>query len=220
VINCTRFQTLIFVFIRRRKEPALKVRAHRTLAAAALILLAAPPLCAQRGRKPSVTGRVRPETSRDARLEAAIKDPDGDGRPDNYDPEGGSWTNYYYNRVDLDGDGRPEVLVYLFGTYMCGSGGCDTLVFRQTEAGGYSLVADIPLTNNPVIVSERRTNGWNDLIFLVAGGGASAHYVVLRFDGKTYPDNPTTLPAAPLKGPARGKEYLVGSGEKETGFAL
>jgi hypothetical protein len=199
----------------------LQARVTRALAAAALVLLAAPPLGAQRrGAKPAVIEQVKPEAARDERLEAAIKDPNGDGRPDNHDPEGNFWTHYYHNRVDLDGDGRAEVLVYVFGPYMCGSGGCNTLVFRQTEAGAYQLVADISLTNNPVIVSERRTNGWNDLIFFVAGGGARAHYAVLRFDGRSYPNNPTSFPAVPLKGAARGKAYLVGSGEKETGFAL
>jgi hypothetical protein len=198
----------------------LQARFAKTLAAAALILLSAAPLAAQHGAKPVITGQFKPEASRDAKLEAAIKDPDGDGRPDNHDPGGNFWTHYYHNRVDLNGDGRPEVLVYLFGPYMCGSGGCNTLVFRQTEAGGYQLVADISLTNNPVVVGERRTNGWNDLIFFVAGGGVRAHYAVLRFDGKGYPNNPTSPPAAPLKSRARGKAYLVGSGEKETGFAL
>jgi hypothetical protein len=198
----------------------LQARVTKTLAAVALILLAAPPLCAQRGAKPFVTAQVRPEAERDAKLEAAIKDPNGDGRPENFDPDGNFWTHYYYNRVDLNGDARPEVLVYLFGPYMCGSGGCNTLVFRQTDAGDYQLVADISLTSNPVVVSERRTNGWNDLIFFVSGGGVRAHYAVLRFDGKGYPNNPTSVPAAPLRAAARGKAYLVGSGEKETGFEL
>ncbi len=192
----------------------------KAVAAVGLALLASPPLRAQRGPKPVVTEQVAPEPSRDEKLEAAIKDPDGNGRPDNHDPEGNFWTHYYHNRVDLNGDGRPEVLVYLFGPYMCGSGGCNTLVFRQTDAGDYQLVADISLTGNPVVVSERRTNGWNDLIFLVAGGGARAHYAVLRFDGTRYPNNPTSHPATPLRRPARGKAYLAGSGEKETGFAL
>ena len=197
-----------------------KTYVTKILAAAAVLLLVPAPLSAQRGPRPFVTEQLKPEPERDAALEAAIKDPDGDGRPDNHDPDGNLWTHYYYNRVDLNGDGRPEVLVYLFGPYMCGSGGCNTLVFRRTEAGPYQLVADIALTNNPVVVSERRTNGWNDLITLVAGGGARAHYAVLRFDGKTYPNNPTTPPAVPLRARARGKAYLVGSGEKETGFAL
>jgi hypothetical protein len=197
----------------------LKGRAAKSLSALALVLFAAPALRAQSGPRPVVTGQVKPEEARDARLEAAIRDPDGDGRPDNIDAGGTFWTNYYYNRVDLNGDGRPEVLVYLFGSYTCGSGGCNTLVFRQ-DGEGYKLVSEISLTHNPVVVSERRTNGWNDLIFLVAGGGARAHYAVLRFDGRTYPNNPTSRPAAPLKAPARGRAYLVGSGEKETGFRL
>jgi hypothetical protein len=197
----------------------LKARVTATLGAAALVLLAAAPLRAQRGPKPFVTGRVGPEAARDAKLEAAIKDPDGDGRPDNHDPEGTFWTRYYYNRVDLNGDGEPEVLVYLFGPYMCGSGGCNLLVFRR-EGDAYKLVSDISLARNPVVVSEHRTNGWNDLIFLVAGGGVRAHYAVLRFNGKSYPDNATADPVLPLGAPARGKEYLAGSGEKETGLAL
>ena len=200
-----------------------KAHATRTLVAAAALLLllpaAAAPLGTQRGPRPVVTQEVKPEPARDAKLEAAIKDPDGDGQPDNHDPEGTFWTRYYYNRVDLNGDGEPEVLVYLFGPYMCGSGGCNTLVFRR-EGGGYKLVSDIPLTRNPIVVSERKTNGWNDLIFLASGGGIRAHYVVLRFNGKSYPDNATVEPVMPLKRPERGKAYLVGSGEKETGFAL
>jgi hypothetical protein len=163
----------------------------RALAAALLTLAFAAPAGAQRGPRPLVTRQFDPETERDARLEAAIRDPDGDGRPDNYDPRGDSWTNYYYNRVDLDGDGRPEVLVYLFGSYTCGSGGCNTLVFRRAGEG-YKLVADIALTHNPVFVGERATNGWKDLVVLVAGGGINpGYYAVLRFDGRTYPDNPT-----------------------------
>lgn len=198
-----------------------KTHFTKILAAALLTLAPHAHAGAQRGPKPVVTREFRPEAARDAELEAAIRDPDGDGDPDNYDPSGASWTNYYYNRVDLDGDGRPEVLVYLFGTYMCGSGGCNTLVFRRA-GGGYKLVADIALTHNPVFVSERRTKGWNDLIVFVAGGGIRAgYYSVLRFDGRTYPDNATAEPAAtPLRSRVRARAYLVGSGERETGLAL
>ncbi|MET0626043.1 MAG: hypothetical protein ABW250_24125 [Pyrinomonadaceae bacterium] len=191
----------------------------KTLAAALLLLVAPAQASAQRGPKPVVTRQFQPESARDAELEAAIRDPDGDGEPDNYDPSGESWTNYYYNRVDLDGDGRPEVLVYLFGSYMCGSGGCNTLVFRRA-GGRYKLVADIALTRNPVFVSERRTNGWNDLVVPVAGGGIRGHYAVLRFDGRSYPDNATGDTATPLRAPVRARAYLVGGGGRETGFAL
>lgn len=201
------------------KSPVMKTLAACAVGAAALALLAAAP-AAQRDPKPLVTAEVKSEAARDARLEAAIRDPGGDGRDDYAKAGDEMWTNYYYNRVDLNGDGRPEALVYLFGSYTCGSGGCNTLVFRQTEAGDYKLVAEISLTHNPVVVSEHRTNGWNDLIFTVAGGGARAHHAVLRFDGKTYPNNPTTAPAAPLKAPARGKAYLAGSGYRDTGFPL
>lgn len=193
----------------------------RALIVVAAILLAAAPLRAQRSMKPVVTGRVVPESERDAKLEAAIKDPEGGGtNPSEASPGGTFWSRYYYNRVDLNGDGTPEVIVYLFGTYTCGTGGCDTLIFRQ-EGDGYKLVADISLTRNPIIVGEHRTNGWNDLIVLVEGGGIQpGYYAVLPFDGKTYPDNTTSKAARPLSTRARGKAYLVGEGTKETGFPL
>src|SRR5215471_4534709 len=70
-------------------------------------------------------------------------------------PEGE--IDYYYNRVDLDGDGEPEVLVYLFGPHVCGTGGCGALVFKSTR-GGYRIVGNIVLARNPIIVSEHKTH--------------------------------------------------------------
>jgi hypothetical protein len=203
------------------KEFSMRGHVARFVLLMIFVLFAVSPLRAQRSLKPLITERVRPETARDAKLEAAIKAPEGGGtNPSDAGSDDTFWSRYYYNRVDLNGDGRPEVIVYLFGTYTCGTGGCDTLIFRQTGEG-YELVADISLTRNPIIVSEHKTNGWNDLIIMVAGGGIQpGYYAVLPFDGKTYPDNTTAKTALPLKTTARGKAYLVGDGSKESGFAL
>ncbi len=82
-------------------------------------------------------------------------------------------------------------------------------------------MTNIALARNPIIVSQRKTRGWNDLIMYVVGGGIQpGYYTVLHFDGRTYPDNATVDPAAPLKTRAKGVAYLVGEASYETGIVL
>lgn len=96
--------------------------------------------------------------------------------------------SYYYNKIDLNGDTRPEVLVYIKGKYFCGTGGCTLLIFKPNK-DGYRLISSISNADSPVVVSERRTNGWNDLISCITGGGTDNVYAQLSFDGQGYPDN-------------------------------
>jgi heat shock protein HslJ len=100
------------------------------------------------------------------------------GGPDNA-------TRYVHGRVDLNGDGRAEVLVFLMGGYFCGTGGCNLMVFSE-DAGRLTLIADFVRSRPPLIVSPKRTRGWSDLFRLESGGGAPPVYVRHVFDGKTY----------------------------------
>jgi hypothetical protein len=128
---------------------------------------------------------------------------------------GGNFTNedfrrlsYYYNRVDLNGDGKLEVLVYLVGgSPSCGTGGCHTLIFK-TVGTGYDLVSEIGLTRLPIIVTERKTNGWKDLIILTVGGGARANYWLVRFNGRTYPENPGSGSEVPSNSTVTGRAVM------------
>lgn len=98
---------------------------------------------------------------------------------------------YVYARVDLNGDGKDDVLVYTLGSTFCGTGGCSLLVFTPA-ADGYALVNEFPITQNPVVVSDQKTGGWSDLIRHEAGGGASSAYVRHAFDGRHYVEKERT----------------------------
>lgn len=186
--------------------------------AAIVVVLTAPYFSAfaQQSKKPIVVRRVRPSSVRDANLEAAIVSVIYGGRA----IEESDGVRYHYNRVDLDGDKKPEVLVFVFGHVMCGSSGCGALIFR-TRGRGYELLTEIGPARNPVIVSQHKSHGWNDLVMFVAGGGIlPGYYAVLRFDGRTYPENPTVGPARPLKERVKGRAYLVGDYSPDAGMAL
>jgi hypothetical protein len=113
--------------------------------------------------------------------------------------------------VDLNGDGTREAVVYLEGRYLCGSGGCNTLVFRY-DRSSYFLVSAISITWPPIRLLEGTTNGWRDLSVWVRGGGLGGYEAVLPFDGKTYPTNPSMSPARETSGDLPGEVLISGNG--------
>ena len=114
-------------------------------------------------------------------------------------------TRYIYSLVDLDGDGKPEVIVYLIGQAWCGSGGCPTMVLARTDTS-YKIVSYTTITRLPIRVLDRKSNGWRSLAVWVRGGGIQPGYEAeLKFDGIKYPLNPSVLPAEPIKEPAPGQ---------------
>lgn len=130
---------------------------------------------------------VKSETKRDEKLEEAFskvyeleKDRDD--------------IRYYYNKIDLNGDENPETFVFLVGMPVCGSGGCSGAIF-SSEDEEYEFISKFSLVNNPIIISEEKTNGWNDIIMHVAGGGIESFYARLKHDGENYPSNPSVQPA-------------------------
>ncbi len=122
----------------------------------------------------------------DPALEAAILAASPDlGRTLGSAAGGMGRISYVHARTDLDGDGLQDVLVYLMGPDVCGTGGCTLQVFRQ-EARGYRLITSFPTSRLPVIVPEARRNRWRDLWRLQSGGGAPATWVREVFDGRGY----------------------------------
>jgi uncharacterized protein len=119
----------------------------------------------------------------------------------------GDDARYVDGAADLNGDGRPETVVYVVGPMACGSGGCPTLVFTP-DGYGYRLVSSITVTNPPIKASAATTAGWRNLIVRVSGGGAKAHDAELLSNGKSYPPNPSV--AGPrVKTAAAGGEVII-----------
>jgi hypothetical protein len=72
-------------------------------------------------------------------------------------------ARYVFNRFDLDGDRQPETLVAVLGRKPCGQEGCPVLLLR---GAGESLLPlqTIAGLRSSLVVSERRSHGWLDLI--------------------------------------------------------
>ena len=104
---------------------------------------------------------------------------------------------YRSGHVDLDGDGIDEMLVYVGGPARCGSGGCNLHVLRNS-ADGIAAIARTSVTRLPIGVLNTRRHGMRDIVVSVGGGGLPFGHRVLRFDGRTYPANPTVPPAEPI----------------------
>ena len=61
-------------------------------------------------------------------------------------------TRYFEARVDLNGDGKPEAVVYAAGPMVCGTGGCPLLVFKR-QGQRYRLVSQTSVVQTPVLLS-------------------------------------------------------------------
>jgi hypothetical protein len=159
------------------------------------------------------TQQIKAETSRDAKLEKEIRHKYGGF---------GGVIRYLYNRVDLNGDKKPEILVHLTGSRtVCGSGGCITLVF-QSAGQEYRLVSEIGVSSTPIIVTNQKTNGWNNLIFGTIGGyrhqSGTDGLWLLKFNGRSYPDGPEGGVHLPSNATITGKKYF--SSQDDAGIKL
>lgn len=108
---------------------------------------------------------------------------------------------------DLNGDGTPEAIVYLIGS-RCGSGGCSTFILTP-NGSSWRIVTNIRITRPPVYVLSDISKGWHSIGVWVQGGGIRRGYEAeLRFNGKTYPKNPSVSPARRLEGKPVGEVVI------------
>lgn len=96
-------------------------------------------------------------------------------------------TRYYYNYVDLNGDGVNEIFVQLVGPHTSGADGDTAIIFTE-ENGKLEEIDDFTLIHNPIIISNEKTNGYNDIIVQRSGADSKEEYVILKYDGDDYSD--------------------------------
>lgn len=95
-------------------------------------------------------------------------------------------TKYYYNYVDLDGDGKDEIITVVMGPYSSGSGGSTALFLTETKSGKMQLDQELTLIQTPIIISDKITNGYKEIIVMNSGGGAEPNYVSLTANNGKY----------------------------------
>src|SRR6266404_478466 len=71
-------------------------------------------------------------------------------------------TRYFAAFVDLNDDGTDEAIVSITGPRWCGSGGCSTLILAQ-EGSSYRVVTKITITQPPIRVLTKASNGWRNI---------------------------------------------------------
>lgn len=92
-------------------------------------------------------------------------------------------TRYYYNYVDLDDDGTNEIFAVIMGPYTSGTGG-NSAVWVSENAGELHVLQDFMLINEPIIISDTKTNGLHELIVPYYGDNTSRYSVINSEDGE------------------------------------
>lgn len=164
--------------------------------------------------RPVEIGRLKAKARPDTELEQFLRQQYVDNTNQN------ETIKYAYNQTNLNGDNVPETIVYVESSSLCGSGGCPTLVLKK-ENNQHKIVTEIGLTKGEMFVGETRTKGWRDLYVRVSGGGyVHGHYMLLKFDGRSYPDNPTDEPAEILPGKLKGINLFAGLANGQPNLVL
>jgi hypothetical protein len=92
--------------------------------------------------------------------------------------------SFKYSQVDLNADSKKEILVGMTGPAFCGSGGC-TLLLLDPHG---NIITEFTVVDYPVYVAKESSNGWLDLVMY---SGSKNRRV--KFNGQTYPTNPSVL---------------------------
>ena len=168
----------------------------------ATVIAATALLAACGGADPAADDRMAAEevTTADAAV-VAPESPDEELRAwirANYAEDAGEDGTLLYRsgQVDLDGDGTDEILAYVGGPMLCGTGGCSLVVLQHGEQG-LDPIGDIGPSQLPVGVYDSETFGWKDLAVSIYGGGIEGGVARVPFGENAYADNPTVAPAAP-----------------------
>lgn len=86
-------------------------------------------------------------------------------------------------RVDMNGDGKREVVVW--ESSWAGTSGGSLWVLSKVGRK-YRKILETDTTWSPIILLKSKTNGWNDLAYYVTGGGVEPVFVTLGVKRSKY----------------------------------
>jgi hypothetical protein len=98
---------------------------------------------------------------------------------------------FQYALSDLNGDGKDDAVILITDNEYCGSGGCNLQVFRGGD-NGFEFISSSTICKPPIRLLGKTSNGWKTIIVYTGGVGD----VLLSFNGKKYPGNPSLQPKA------------------------
>jgi hypothetical protein len=93
--------------------------------------------------------------------------------------------------ADLNNDGKKDAIVLMTGKQWCGTAGCNMLIFQGAD-DAFTFVSGSTIVITPIRVAQESNNGWRTVIVYARGVGD----VLMQFDGKRYPLNPSMQPKA------------------------
>jgi len=125
-----------------------------------------------------------------------------------FDPD--KTTRFSSAIIQSDSTTKEEIVVYISGRTWCGSSGCRMLVL-QPYGTSFTLIGETTITRLPIRILRSSSHGRADIGVWVQGGGIQPGYeAALRFDGRSYPSNPSVAPARRLSAKEAGK-VIIGS---------
>ena len=113
------------------------------------------------------------------------------------DPESGidKTTRFTSAIIQSEGTTKGEIVVYISGESWCGSGGC-RLWILEPNGGSFNVIGEMTIVWPPIRVLRTKSHSHYDIGVWVQGGGIQPGYeALMRFDGASYPDNPSVPPA-------------------------
>jgi hypothetical protein len=90
-------------------------------------------------------------------------------------------------RVDLDGDGTPELLIKSSrNEVLCTTANCPVWVYRAEGAGYDRLLEDVAGTIDGMMAMESSNQGMKDIRVQQHASASQRDVIVYRYDGKVY----------------------------------
>jgi hypothetical protein len=111
-------------------------------------------------------------------------------------------TRFTSATIRSDGTTKEEIVVYISGQSWCGSGGC-RLWILEPDGASFKAIGEMTVVWPPIRVLRTMSHA------------QPGYEALMRFDGKSYPANPSIAPAKPLKAKVAGKVLIARNNEGE-----